>query len=52
MTWYHPHPPCDPTTSHADATIRLHVSTPSGEIVCTYQGAESGDGPACVGKAK
>jgi hypothetical protein len=48
--WHHPHPPCDPTTNHADRTIQVvvtHVAT-NQRRVCTYQGAASGTGPACV----
>jgi hypothetical protein len=47
MTWSHPHPPCDPTTQHADVKITALVHTKFGSATCTYQGAESGLGPAC-----
>jgi hypothetical protein len=48
MTWTHPHPPCDPTTEHADRTIAATVRGTSGTLVCSYPGAHSGVGPACV----
>lgn len=49
--WTHAHPPCDPTTQHKDVTIVFTaVGQKSGSgVMCTYQGADSGDGPACVG---
>ncbi len=47
MVWYHPHPPCDPTTDHSDVTVTLAIGYSGGTIVCSYQGAASGTGPAC-----
>ncbi len=48
IVWQHPHPPCDPTTDHANVTVVLTVSDAAGTVRCTYQGAASGTGPACV----
>ncbi|MDE3113809.1 MAG: hypothetical protein KGK34_12785 [Chloroflexota bacterium] len=48
MVWQHPHPPCDPTTDHADVTVTLTITYPAGALRCTYQGAASGVGPACA----
>jgi hypothetical protein len=50
MTWMHPHPPCDATTSHANVTVKLVVSSPTASYECTYQGAESGMGAVCIRK--
>jgi hypothetical protein len=47
MTWHHPHPPCDATTDHHDVTIRATIRFKDQVIVCEYQGAKSGEGPAC-----
>jgi hypothetical protein len=47
FTWTHPHPPCDPTTDHADITIYLGVSNSVYTVICTYQGAASGTGDPC-----
>ncbi len=48
MVWQHPHPPCDPTTDHADVTVTMTVSYSGGALKCSYQGAASGTGSACV----
>jgi hypothetical protein len=48
MIWKHPHPPCPDTTTHQTATITATIEGPTVKIVCTYQGAETGTGPACV----
>lgn len=50
MVWSHPHPPCDATTNHQGVSVHLDVTWPTGGVRCTYQGAESGLGPACVAK--
>jgi hypothetical protein len=49
FAWAHPHPPCDPSTSHADRTIIARVDIGGTRYECRYQGAESGFGPACTG---
>jgi hypothetical protein len=46
--WYHPHPPCDPTTGHQHVTIVALVSDGIDQLVCTYRGAASGVGPPCT----
>ncbi|TAJ20205.1 MAG: hypothetical protein EPO65_04495, partial [Dehalococcoidia bacterium] len=46
--WFHPHPPCDPTTDHKDRTIFVTVTDGKTSFRCTYQGAASGTGPACT----
>lgn len=59
FTWTHPHPPCDATTDHHDVAVTAlglagesvagsRVSGPTRAFRCTYQGAETGAGPACV----
>jgi hypothetical protein len=48
FVWNHPHPPCDPTTDHAGVPIRVTVSDGFHTMVCSYQGAAAGTGPACV----
>lgn len=48
MTWTHAHPPCDATTDHKDVKITVKVTSAHLAIQCTYQGADSGAGPACV----
>lgn len=45
--WTHPHPPCDPTTDHVGETASVTVTDGVWQVVCTYQGASSGTGPAC-----
>lgn len=47
MTWQHPHPPCDATTDHHEVTVRVTIRINDQIIVCEYQGAKSGEGPAC-----
>jgi hypothetical protein len=52
MTWAHPHGPqypnsCDATTNHADVTVTATVTIKDKTFTCTYQGAETGTGPAC-----
>jgi hypothetical protein len=48
FVWNHPHPPCDPTTGHQQTTIVVEVIAGLQQFRCTYQGAESGSGPACT----
>lgn len=49
FAWSHPEPPCAGGPVHADVTIRLEVASRGARVVCTYQGAQSGTGPACAG---
>ncbi|MBI2867817.1 MAG: hypothetical protein HYX97_05735 [Chloroflexi bacterium] len=46
--WAHPHPPCDPTTEHANVTIRLEVRDETWSVSCEYRGAHDGTGPRCA----
>ena len=46
--WNHPHPPCDPTTGHQSVTIVVEISDGKTNFRCSYQGAETGVGPACT----
>lgn len=48
FVWQHPHPPCDPTTGHQQTTVVVEVIAGTQQFRCTYQGAESGAGPACT----
>ncbi|MBU6423487.1 MAG: hypothetical protein KGJ98_08510 [Chloroflexota bacterium] len=48
MVWQHPHPPCDPTTDHSNVTVTLRIAYRAGSLLCSYQGAATGVGPACV----
>jgi len=48
FVWQHPHPPCDPTTGHQQTTVIVEVIAGLQQFRCTYQGAESGAGPACT----
>ena len=48
MTWTHAHPPCDPTTDHKDVKVTATITSPHLHYACTYQGADTGVGPACV----
>jgi hypothetical protein len=49
FTWNHPHPPCDATSTHANAIIQVVVTDPAtnNRVSCTHQGAQSGSGPPC-----
>lgn len=47
LRWSHPHPPCDPTTEHADVQIIVEVGDSRSTVRCTYQGAADGIGPPC-----
>jgi len=47
MVWNHPHPPCDPTTEHADEVITLTIADECWSVTCRYQGADTGRGNAC-----
>ncbi|MFA7250052.1 MAG: hypothetical protein WC273_10525 [Dehalococcoidia bacterium] len=47
--WSHPHPPCDPTSDHADRTIIATIQIGSARIECRYQGSASGTGSPCTG---
>ncbi|MGE3856467.1 MAG: hypothetical protein AB7G21_05880 [Dehalococcoidia bacterium] len=47
--WTHPHPPCDPTTDHADRTIIATIQIGSVLVECRYQGSASGTGQPCTG---
>jgi hypothetical protein len=49
MKWVHPHPPCDPTTEHKDVLVTFSVTGESSGVtlICTYEGAADGVGPAC-----
>lgn len=53
--WSHPPPPpppppCAATTNHSDVTVRLEAKSGNVTAVCSYQGSESGTGPACTTK--
>lgn len=50
MTWVHPHPPCDATTDHSSATIKLEVTSPTASFECLYKGASNGAGMPCTKK--
>lgn len=47
--WYHPHPPCDGTTDHSDRTIFASIGIGGVTYQCSYEGAHSGVGAACLG---
>jgi hypothetical protein len=47
VAWSHPHPPCDATTDHSEEMVSVEVSNGTLAVVCTYQGATAGVGPAC-----
>ncbi|MSP21755.1 MAG: hypothetical protein EXR66_01825 [Dehalococcoidia bacterium] len=46
--WTHPHPPCDPTTDHANRTITLLASWADRQLRCAYQGQPPASAPPCV----
>lgn len=47
FVWQHPHPPCDPTTSHDGTALVAEVRGPGFVATCRYRGAETGTGPPC-----
>lgn len=47
LSWRHPHPPCTADPSHGDVTVKVTITNPSGTLVCTFTGAQSGKG-TCV----
>lgn len=52
MTWFHAHPPCDPTTNHdaEEVPYEVEIATFQGseDARCTYQGSATGIGELCV----
>lgn len=47
LRWRHPHPPCDPTTEHANIEVAVDVGDGRSKVRCTFRGAADGVGPPC-----
>jgi hypothetical protein len=48
FAWNHPHPPCDPSTQHANITVQVLITDGNNRVRCIYTGAATGNGPPCV----